>query len=329
MAVEQLIRLAQTFATDPNHHIFALVPPSWIPYVELTRLDQPVGVLMPILLYSIGLTFAACVSQPLISMSEFFVLAWHSDIWLFIMRHALCAFNDAIDYEYDQKVRRHRLRPVARGAITPERALQFSAVQLMLGAWALSNLPTESHGLGVITTIIMMIYPFGKRFTHFPQLIMGSGFTVSIFMACAAVGADASVGSAHYASALFLGVACMLIVAIADTIHAYQDLHDDARAGIKSMTLILGDRPKTWLWTVTAGIEGLLLMVGHQNDFSPFYYLITCGGSFFVLSAMLVLVDLRVAADCRWWFHRGGIGSVFAIVSGLYIEYFIRLCLFG
>ncbi|OKL56536.1 hypothetical protein UA08_08090 [Talaromyces atroroseus] len=329
MAIEQVIRLAERFFTDPDHHIFAQVPPSWVPYVELTRLNQPVGALMPILLYGVGLTFAACVSQPLIPMSEFFVLAWHSDIWLFIMRHALCTFNDAIDYEYDRKVRRCRLRPVARGAITPERALQFSAAQLILGAYALSNLPRESHGLGVITTLIMMIYPFAKRFTHFPQLIMGSSFTVSIFMACAAVGVDASFESEQFPSALFLGVACMLIVAIADTIYAYQDIRDDAEAGIKSMTLVLGDRPKTWLWTLTAAVEGLLLMAGHQSNFSPIYYLVSCGGSFVVLSAMIALVDLRVAADCRWWFKRGGTGSVFAIMLGLYIEYFIRLCLFA
>lgn len=314
---------------DPDHNILILIPPSWIPYIELTRINQPIGALVPILLYSVGLIFAACVSQPIVSTREFFTLAWHSYVWIFIMRHALCTFNDAIDYEYDQKIRRCQLRPVARGAITPERALQFCGVQLMLGAWALSHLPVESHGLGVIATLVMMIYPFGKRFIDFPQLVMGFSFTVGVFMACAVVGVDASLGSEHFSSVLCLGLVCMLIVGVVHTIYAYQDFRDDARAGVKSMTLVLGDRPKTWLWTLTAAIEGLLLMVGKQNDFSPLYYFLTCGGSLFALSAMLALVDLRVAADCRWWFKRGGTGCVFAIMSGLYVEYIIRLWLFS
>lgn len=314
---------------DGNYNLDTIMPASWVPYIRLTRLDQPTDALMPMLLYSVGLTFAACVTQPLVSVREYFELAWLSNMWLFIMHHALCTFNDAINYEYDRRAKHRRLRPVAQGLITPEQAHQFSSLQIMLGAWVLRCLPERSHFFGVITTLIMMIHPYGKRFTYFPQFIRGFGFTVSVLMACTAIGVDISPGSEHFPSIICLGLVCMLIVVIADVIYNYQDMREDAAAGVKSMTLVLGDRPKTWLWTLTAGTEGLLLIVGHQNDFSCFYYLLSCGGSLFALSVMLALVDLRVAADCTWWFRRGAMGGVFAIVSGLYIEYVIRLYLFS
>ena len=94
------------------------------------------------------------------------------------------------------------------------------------------------------------------------------------------------------------------------------------------MALIMSDRPKVWLSAMTAIIQILLWKIGNLSDYSILFNVIACGGSFFALSTMLSLIELRVAADCEWWFRHGIMGSVVAIICGLYMEYVIRLHVF-
>ncbi|EED16253.1 prenyltransferase, putative [Talaromyces stipitatus ATCC 10500] len=317
------------YASQEVVNLFPFLDIPWGPYFEVTRIHQPNETIMAVLLYSVGLTHAVSLSWPLLQPKELLPLASKCVLWIFIIRHALCAFKGAVDYEYDKHVRRRRSRPVARGALTPDEAFNFSVVQLLLGTGVLASLPNDCHGLGVISTLVMMLYPYGKRFTSFPQLIMGFGFAVSVFMASMVIGIDVSPGSEHFVSTLYMALVSMHIVTIANVIYSYQDMRDDAKAGIKSMPLVIGDRPKMWLSMMTAATEILLWKVGNRNDYSILYYIISCGGSFFLLSVMLALVDLRVAADCEWWFRRGAMGSVAVIVSGLYLEYVIRLLSFS
>jgi 4-hydroxybenzoate polyprenyltransferase len=308
--------------------LFPILDIPWGPYLELTRISQPVGSLMAVLLYSVGLIFSATLGLPPLQPKEVLPLAARSVLWVYYMRHALCTFKDAVDYEYDRHVRRRQSRPVARGALTPDEAFNFSIMLLLLGILSLFYLPHYSHGLGVIVTLVMMLYPYGKRFTSFPQLIMGFGFTVTVFMSSKVIGADLSPGSGNFRPALYLGIVCMLLATIANVVYTYQDMRDDSKVGGKSMALIMSNRPKAWLWTMTAIIEVLLWKIGNLSDYSILYNIIACGGSCFALSAMLALVDLRVAADCEWWFRRGMMGSVFLIFWGLYMEYVIRLYVF-
>lgn len=297
----------------------------WGAYFELTRIGEPIEALMGVLLYSVGLIFSASLAMPPLQPKEFMPQACRAVLWVYYMRHALCTFKDAVDYEYDRRVFRRRSRPVARGAITPDEAFNFSSVLLLLGILGLLYLPAESHGLGIIVTLTMMLYPFAKRFTAFPQLIMGFGFSMSVFMALKVIGVNLSPGSEDFWSAIFLGVVLMLLVTIANVVYTFPDARNDASVGGKSMALIMTNRPKTWLWIMIAIVEVLLWKIGNLSDYSIFYNIISCGGSFFALSTMLALVDLRVIADCQWWFKRAMMGSVFLLFWGLYMEYVIRL----
>lgn len=324
MSLEEFLNYAHEEAIS----LFPFLDIPWGPYFELTRINQPVEAAIAVLLYSVGLIFSASLVLPPLQPKEFLPLASRCALWVYFMRHALCTFKGAVDYEYDRHVRRRRSRPVARGALTPDEAFNFSSILILLGTLGLFYLPRDSHGLGVIVTLVMMVYPYSKRFTSFPQLIMGFGFTLSVFMSGKVIGVDLSPGSENFRSALYLGIVCMLLATIANVIYSYRDMRDDAKAGVKSMALIMTNRPKVWLWTMTAVIEVLLWKVGNLSDYSILYNIISCGGSFFALSVMLALVDLRVAADCEWWFRRGMMGSVFAIVWGLYMEYVIRLYVF-
>lgn len=301
----------------------------WGPYFEVTRLNQPLGLITAVLLYCIALAFAASVSWPLIRPKDLLGLATQFLLWLFVTRHALCTLQTAVDSEYDRQVQRRKSGPVARGALTTDEAFNFGMVQLLLGIWTLARLPKESHGMGVIVTIVMMLYPYGKRFTSFPQVIRGLGFSLSVFQAGKIIGVDLAPGSDHFLSALYLGSACMLLAVVANVIYSYQDMRDEAQAGWKSMALTMGDRPKLWLWIMIATASCLLWNVGSRSDFSILYYITSCGGSFFGLSTMLALIDLRVPVDCEWWFRRGILGTLASIAISLSMEYIIRLHVFA
>lgn len=324
MSVEEFLGYA-------HHEVISLFPfldIPWGPYFELTRISEPVGAGMAVLLYSIGLMFSASIVIPPLQPKQILSPACRSVLWVYYMRHALCTFKDSIDYDYDRHVRRRKSRPVARGALTPNEAFNFSSILLIIGTLGLCYLPKGSHGLGVLVTLAMKLYPFGKRFTSFPQLIMGFAFMMSVFMSGQVIGVDLSPSSENFWSALYLGIVLMLLATIANVVYTYQDMRDDAELGVKSMALTMGNRPKAWLWTMTIMIEILLWKIGSLSDYSILYYIISCGGSFFVLSTMVTLVDLRVPADCEWWFRRGMMGGVFLIFFGLYMEYVIRLYVF-
>ncbi|GAM38578.1 prenyltransferase [Talaromyces pinophilus] len=321
MSMEEFLDYAHQEAIS----LFPFLDIPWGAYFELTRLSQPAEALMAVLLYSVGLMFSASLVIPPLQPKDVLPLACRGALWVYYMRHAICTFKAAVDYEYDRHVRRRQSGPVARGALTPDEAFNFSSILLLLGTLGLFYLPRESHGLGVIVTLVMMLYPFGKRFTSYPQLIMGFGFTMGVFMSGNVIGVDLSPGSGNFRSALYLGIVLMLLATIANVVYTYQDMRDDAKVGGKSMALIMSNRPKTWLFAMTA-ITGILLWkIGNLSDYSILFNIISCGGSFFALSTMLALIDLRVARDCEWWFRRGMMGSVFLIFGGLYMEYVIRL----
>ena len=109
----------------PNSISF--LPPSWIPYAELMRLDRPAGFFAFYWHYIIGLSFAACISpepplvKPLLSYAIYLV------VWVVILRGAVCTLNDILDQDFDRRVARTRYRPIARGAVTTLQGYLFAS----------------------------------------------------------------------------------------------------------------------------------------------------------------------------------------------------------
>ena len=213
---------------DYAHHeiitLFPILDIPWGPFFELTRINRPVEAVMAVLLYSVGLLFSTSLIVPPLQPKAILTPAWRSIVWVYYMRHALCAFKDATDYEYDRHVRRRQLRPVARGALTPDAAFNFSIILLAAGTIALAFLPRRSHGLGVLVTLVMMLYPYAKRVTSFPQFVMGFGFTLSVFMTGNIIGVELSPGSGNFWPALYLGLVLMLLATMANVVYTYQDI---------------------------------------------------------------------------------------------------------
>lgn len=210
--------------------------PSWSrPYLRLARLDRPIGswlLLMPCW-WSAGLAaIAAGLPWP---------NPWHVALFFigaFAMRGAGCTWNDLVDRDLDGKVERTRSRPIPSGQVTPLQAFVFLVMQALVGLAVLLqfNLFTIATGLASLATVV--VYPFLKRVTYWPQIGLGLAFSWGALM-----GWPAMFGRLDApAFVLYAGSICWVIAY--DTIYAHQDREDDALIGIKSTAILFGENTK-------------------------------------------------------------------------------------
>jgi 4-hydroxybenzoate polyprenyltransferase len=158
-----------------------------------------------------------------------------------LMRAAGCTVNDIADRDFDRQVARTALRPLAAGAISRRQATIFLIALLLIAFLVLLqfNLPTIL--LGMASLPLVALYPFAKRFTYWPQLMLGLTFNWGALVGWMAVHGELS------APAYLLYIAGIAWTLGYDTIYAHQDKEDDALIGVKSTALLFGNRTKTWL----------------------------------------------------------------------------------
>lgn len=216
--------------SETNHPIWRHTPPALRPYVQLARLDRPVGwwlLLLPCW-ESSALASASLHRAPSL---------WHLTLFFIgavVMRGAGSTYNDYVDREIDAKVERTRGRPLASGRVTPRAALWFIVAQCLIGLAVLLSFNGVTIVLGLLSPLIVLIYPFGKRFTSWPQAILGLAFAYG-----AMLGWTAQTGALG-APALLLYACCILWTIGFDTIYALQDVRDDAIAGVRSTARLFG-----------------------------------------------------------------------------------------
>ncbi|HYM72521.1 MAG TPA: 4-hydroxybenzoate octaprenyltransferase [Stellaceae bacterium] len=211
--------------------------PSWAePYARLARLDRPIGTWLLLFPAWWGISLAT----P----------GWPSP-WLLVlfaigavaMRGAGCTLNDIADRDYDAKVARTRTRPIPSGRVTLTQAVWFMHAQLAIGAMVLLSLNMASKRLGIAVIALITTYPFMKRITYWPQLFLGLNFNWGALIGWTAVtGAlDAWPPALLYLGGIFWTLGY-------DTIYAHQDKDDDARIGVKSSALALGENTRPFLF---------------------------------------------------------------------------------
>lgn len=234
-------------ATDQNW-VDAYAPDWSRPWLRLSRADRPIGTWLLLIPCWWGIALAA-QSQG---------WSW-GDLWLipaaaigaFLMRGAGCTWNDFTDRELDAQVARTRSRPLPSGQVSPVGALLWMCAQALLAALILFTFNGAAIWLGIVSLLLVAVYPFAKRFTWWPQVFLGLAFNWGVLLLWAAK--DGGLGFA--AICLYLGgIAWTLHY---DTIYAHQDREDDALIGIKSTARLFDDDTQRWLWLFT-GLMGLL-----------------------------------------------------------------------
>lgn len=242
---------------QPRNWVDALAPSAVKPYLKLARFDRPIGAWL--------LLFPTWWSQALAERS--LGRPW-PDLWLvllflvgaFVMRGAGCTWNDIVDRDYDGRVERTALRPIPSGQVSVGQALGFAMLLCLVGFLVLIQLNWFTVWVGAASLLLVATYPFFKRFTWWPQVMLGLTFKWG-----ALVGWTAVTGAFAPATLVLYG-ACILWTIGYDTIYAHQDKEDDAMLGLKSTALRLGEATRPWLagfyggavalWTLAAWLAG-------------------------------------------------------------------------
>jgi 4-hydroxybenzoate polyprenyltransferase len=231
------------------------IAPAWTrPYLRLARLDRPIGswlLLLPCWWSAALAAIAAGSAGPSpVHIALFFVGA-------FAMRGAGCTWNDIVDRDLDGSVERTRSRPIPSGQVSVRQAFGFLLLQALIGLAVLVSFNRFTIALGIASLAIVAVYPFMKRITYWPQIVLGLAFSWGALMGWAA-----AFGALAIAPLLLYAGSIAWVIGY-DTIYAHQDREDDALIGIKSTALLFGERTKPILTSFYALAVALIGAAGY------------------------------------------------------------------
>jgi 4-hydroxybenzoate polyprenyltransferase len=173
------------------------------------------------------------------------------------MRGAGCTWNDIVDRDLDARVERTRSRPIPSSQLSVANAATFLILQVLIGILVLLQFNIFAIATGIASLAIVAIYPFMKRITYWPQIVLGLAFSWGALMGWAAAFGRLD------APAIVLYAGSIAWVIGYDTIYAHQDREDDALIGIKSTALLFGERTKPMLALFFTAAVVLIAIAGY------------------------------------------------------------------
>lgn len=216
------IQQNRPFSTEKKSWIENAAIPLWAkPYLHLARVDKQVGTML--LLWPC--VWSISLAAPIEALPDLFMISKFA-AGAVIMRGAGCVINDIWDKDFDKHVERTKSRPLASGELSVRQAVGFLALQLSCGLGVLVTLNNSSIILGLASMPLVVAYPLMKRFTNWPQLVLGFTFNWGALLGWTAVHGSCSV---EHCVPLYLGGVCWTLVY--DTLYGYQDRKDDAKLG--------------------------------------------------------------------------------------------------
>jgi 4-hydroxybenzoate polyprenyltransferase len=275
-------------------------------YGYLARLHRPIGILL-LLWPALWALWIAGNGRPDPKIVLIFLLG------VTLMRSAGCAINDFADRNFDGQVERTRERPLATGLIKPWEAMMVFAVLALCAFLLVLLLSWETVLMSFVALPLAIVYPFVKRYTHLPQLVLGVAFGWAVPMAFMAVtGTVPAIG-------WLLFIATVIWTLVYDTQYAMVDREDDLKVGIKSTAILFGEYDRIMIGLLQAAMLGIMLLIGVRAELGLYYHL---GLAVAILLALYqqYLIRERQPADCFAAFlNNNYLGMV--IFIGLLLEY--------
>jgi 4-hydroxybenzoate polyprenyltransferase len=229
-------------------------------YLLLVRLNRPIGILL-LLWPALWALWIAGEGYPDWKIVLIFVLG------VVLMRSAGCAVNDYADRGIDGHVERTCNRPLATGAISPREALAVFAVLSLTAFGLVLLLNWQTILLSFVALALAASYPFMKRITNLPQLVLGFAFGMAVPMAFMALTEGVS------PAGWLLFVATVIWALIYDTEYAMVDRKDDLKIGVKSTAILFGEYDRLMIGLLQAAMMGILVLVGVKTGLGLYYYL--------------------------------------------------------
>ena len=243
------------------------------PYLQLMRLDRPIGAWLLFWPCVCGLVLGAIADErAFIEWRDFYYVALFG-LGTVIMRGAGCTFNDIVDRKFDAQVARTRGRPIPSGAVSVPAAVIFMILLALAGLAILLQFNWFAVELGVASLLLVAVYPFMKRITWWPQAWLGLTFNWGAILGFAAqTGRIDTPDVVLYAGLFFWTLGY-------DTIYAHQDKEDDALIGVKSTARLLGEDSGKWILRFYAGCFTLVLTAGFAEHAAwPFGFIMLVAG---------------------------------------------------
>lgn len=233
---------------------------NWRYYLELMRFSKPIGTWL-LLWPTLWALWIAAEGLPNLWVLTVFCLG------VFLMRSAGCIINDYADRDFDAHVKRTRTRPLAQNLVSTSEALTLFLVLVFLALILVLTLDWLTISLSAVAVLLAATYPFMKRYTYYPQAVLGAAFSWGIPMAFAATQGEVPL------IAWLIYVPTLLWVLAYDTLYGMVDREDDLRLGLKSTAILFGDMDLA----LVSFIQGMflfgMLLVGQQLELSVYYYL--------------------------------------------------------
>lgn len=283
-----------------GHWVYRALPRGMWPYAQLARWDRPIG--WWLLLWpcwwstALAATAFARPGDALLSLLPSPVTLILFLIGAVAMRGAGCTYNDIVDERIDAEVERTRSRPLPSGQVTRRQAWIFLIAQALAGLAVLLQFNGFAIVLGLCSLAVVAVYPFMKRITNWPQLVLGLAFSWGALMGWAVEFGDLA------GPAIMLYLGSILWVIGYDTIYAHQDKEDDAIVGVRSTARLFGESTKIWL----TGLYGFALMffaiafAAAEAPMPALAGLVAAGAH---MARQVYVLDIDNPAQCLRLFH--------------------------
>ena len=265
---------------------FAALPPRVQAYLQLMRLDRPIGGWLLFWPSVMGLVLGAIADQRSFTdwRDLYYVVLF--GIGTVLMRGAGCTFNDIVDRKFDAQVLRTRARPIPSGAVSVTQAVVLMIVLSLAGLIVLLQFNWLAVALGAGSLLLVAIYPFMKRITWWPQAWLGLTFNWGALLGFAAETGRLDLADGILYAGLFFWTLGY------DTIYAHQDKEDDALIGVKSTARLLGENSRAWILRFYAVCFTLVLAAGFTEHAGwPFAFVMLAAGAHLLWQTRKLNID--------------------------------------
>lgn len=277
---------------------------------RLMRLEKPYGTLL-LLLPTLWSLFVASEGRPTLKHLAVFIIG------SFLMRSAGCVANDMADRKFDARVERTKARPLAAETLTTKQALIVLVILLSFSFLTVLQLNLFTILLSFAALFVALLYPFSKRVTHLPQMVLGIAFSWGILMAWTAVRNSLSI------TPVLILLANLFWATGYDTVYALMDRDDDVRIGVKSTAILFGRQS----WLAVGFFYSLVILflslAGKQLQMGVIYYAALTGMALFFLFQSIQLRKLPGRAALFSLF-RSHVWVGLIILIGIALNYHLK-----
>ena len=280
-------------------------------FIELTRLNKPIGFMLLFWPCAWGLAYANSFQNNTDLLIHYLFLFFFGAV---LMRSAGCIFNDIVDKDFDKKVKRTKSRPIAAGKISVKHSFIYVVALCSLAFLVLIQFNLKTIIIGMSSMILAFSYPFMKRITYWPQLFLGITFNWGILMAWTAMNNSISLEiMILYFSAIFWTLGY-------DTIYGAQDMSDDEIIGLKSTSIKFKNNIKNFIF-ISYALTMCLLLILFKDYLGKNIFSVLLVLSFGTLLYQIIKFKENNSKSCLKLFKLNNLTGLIIFISIMSLNY--------